>query len=153
MSIPAIVDYFYLWTTMENVVLTDQPDKTVWRWTPDGTYNARSAYNMMHTGAIKFRGHTLIWKTWAPLRVKIFLCLALKHRHWTADRRARHGLEARENCYLCDQAPGTIDHIIASCPNTQEVWFYVCQALGQNLPQQKQSTIYHLVLVEAAATI
>ena len=28
---------------------------------------------MLHTGAIKFRGHTLIWKTWAPLiRIKIY---------------------------------------------------------------------------------
>ena len=39
-------------------------------------------------------GHKLIWKTWAPLRIKIFLWLAFRRRHWTGDRRLRHGLEA-----------------------------------------------------------
>ena len=53
----------------------------------------------------------LIWKTWAPLKVKIFLWLAFRRRHWTGDRRRRHGLETREHCYLCDQAPETIDHV------------------------------------------
>ena len=79
----------------------------------------------MHSGSIKMSGHRLIWKTWAPLHVKIFLWLAMKRRHWTGDRRARHGLEARELCYLCDQGQETIDHIIAVCPFSREVWFYV----------------------------
>jgi hypothetical protein len=56
----------------------------------------------------------LIWKAWALLRVKIFLWLAFKRMHRTGDRRARHGLEAREMCYLCDQARETIDHILAA---------------------------------------
>jgi len=75
-----------------------------------------------------------MWKTWAPLRVKIFLWLAFRRRHWTADCRARHGLDAREQCYLCDQATETIDHIIACCPYTREVWHHICQALGRQLP-------------------
>jgi hypothetical protein len=87
----------------------------------DGTYIAKSAYNMMHSGSIKMPGQRLIWKTWAPFRVKIFLWLAMKRRHWTGDRRARHGLEAREFCYLCDQGHETIDHIIATCPFFHEV--------------------------------
>lgn len=88
---------------MENTQLNEQPDRPVWRWTADGTYTARSAYRMLHHGTTSFRGHRLIWKTWAPLRVKIFLWLALRRHHWTADRRARHGLEARDTCFLCDQ--------------------------------------------------
>jgi hypothetical protein len=79
---------------VENINLSDRPDKTVWRWTPDGTYSAKSAYTSLHVGVIKFRGHSLIWKSWAPLRVKIFLWLAFKKRQWTNDRRAWHGLEA-----------------------------------------------------------
>ena len=80
---------------------------------------------MMHSGSIKMSDQRLIWKTWAPLHVKIFLWLAMKRRHWTGDRRARHGLEARELCYLCDQGQETINHIIAVCPFSREVWFYV----------------------------
>jgi len=32
--------------------------------------SAKSAYTSLHTGSIPFRGHAIIWKTWAPLRVK-----------------------------------------------------------------------------------
>lgn len=101
---------------MANIQLTDQPDKVIWRWTADGAYSAKSAYRMLHAGSTPFLGHKLIWKTWVPLRIKIFLWLAFKHRHWTRGRRTRRGLEARELCYLCDQGPETIDHILASCP-------------------------------------
>ena len=66
--------------------------------------------------------------------MNIFLWLAVKQRHWTGDRRARHGLEARELCYLCDQGQEMIDHIIATCPFSREVWFYVLQALRRPLP-------------------
>jgi hypothetical protein len=41
-----------------------------------------------------FHGHKVIWKTWAPLEIKIFLWLAFRRRHWTGDRRLRHRLEA-----------------------------------------------------------
>ena len=60
----------------------------------DGKYSVKSAYKMMHTTAMT--GHRLIWKTWTPLRVKIFLWLVVKRRHRTGDRRARHGLEERK---------------------------------------------------------
>jgi hypothetical protein len=121
MSQIAMIEYLELWNILQHISLNSQLDKLIWHWTPDGAYSAKSAYTMLHTGAIQFRGHKLIWKAWAPLRVKIFLWIAMKRRHWTADRRARHGLDARDRCYLCDQAPETIDHIIAGCPFTREV--------------------------------
>jgi len=126
---------------MENVQLSDQPDRLIWRWTADGSYTARSAYKMLHHGTTSFRGHRLVWKTWAPLRVKIFLWLALRRRHWTADRRARHGLQARETCFLCDQDQETIDHIIAACPFTRELWHHILQALGLQLPAGTASSL------------
>ena len=52
--------------------------------------------------------------------MKIFLWLAFKRRHWTGDSRVRHGLEARELCYLYDQGQETIDHILSICPLSRE---------------------------------
>jgi hypothetical protein len=141
MSTDAIGEYLELWETMETVTLNDQPDKIVWRWTPDGSYSARSAYRMLHTSAVLFLGHSLIWQTWAPLRVKIFLWLAFRRRHWTGDRSARHGLDAREECYLCDQAHETINHILCCCLFMREMWFHVCTALGRQLPPVQHSVL------------
>jgi hypothetical protein len=137
----AVVEYLDLWEATQNFNLTDQLDKTVWCWTPDGEYSAKSAYTMLHSGSIPFSGHTLIWKTWAPLRVKIFLWLAFRKRHWTNDRRARHNLQAQEECYLCDQAPETIDHILTCCPYARVIWFHICAALGQQLSPVERSVI------------
>jgi hypothetical protein len=137
----AIAEYLDIWEAAEQAVVTEQPDRTIWRWTPDGSYTAKSAYNMLHAGSIKFRGHSLIWKTWAPLRVKIFLWLSFRRRHWTNDRRARHGLESREDCYICDQVQETIDHLLCRCPFAREVWFHICTALGQPLPPPEHSVL------------
>jgi hypothetical protein len=134
-------EYLDLWAATEDVILNDRPDRTVWQWTPDGEYSAKSAYNNLHVGAIPFRGHTLIWKSWAPLCVKIFLWLAFNKRHWTNDRRARHGLDVQVECFLCDQVPESIDHILTSCPYTRELWCYVLTALGKPMPLVHQSIL------------
>jgi hypothetical protein len=42
------------------------------------------------------------------------------------------GLEARELCYLCDQATETTDHILAECPFTREVWCHVSTPATRN---------------------
>jgi hypothetical protein len=137
MSTTAVAEYLDLWDATTGVRLGEQPDRVVWHWTPDDKYSTRSAYKMLHMGSIPFRGHSLIWKTWAPLTVKIFLWLMFRRRNWTNDRQARHGLEAREECYLCDQAPETIDHILCCC----QVWFHICQALGRPLLPMVQMVI------------
>ena len=139
-SMQAIHEYLALWDTLQDIQLNDQPDQTVWRWANDGAYSAKSTYYMLHSASTPFLGHKLIWKTWAPLRIKIFLWLAFRRRHWTGDKRARHGLEAREMCYLCDQGRQTIDHILAECPFTREVWFHILQALQRPLPQPAAAT-------------
>jgi hypothetical protein len=57
----------------------------------------------------------------------------------TLDRQARHGLEAKADCYLCDQAPETIDHLLCECPFTREVWFHILHAIGLQLPPPAHS--------------
>lgn len=50
-------------------------------------------------------------------------------------------LDARELCLLYDQEQETIDHIIAKCSLTRELWFFVLQAIGKQLPQGAPSTL------------
>lgn len=73
MSTQAILDYLHLWQLLANVHLSSQPDRTMWRWTANGDYTARSAYRMPHSGSSPLAGQNLVWNTRAPLKVKIFL--------------------------------------------------------------------------------
>jgi hypothetical protein len=68
-------------------------------------------------------------ETWAPLRVKLFMWLALRGRQWTADRQRRHGLEANDHCFLYDQQAETIDHIVITYSFSQQIWWNVTMAL------------------------
>jgi hypothetical protein len=73
MSTAAIAEFLDLWEATAEVTLSEQQDRTVRRCTPHGKYSAKSAYKTLHTGSISFQGYSRIWKTWAPLKVKIFL--------------------------------------------------------------------------------
>jgi len=84
LSVTAIAEYLHLWLRLDNVQLQPaQDDQCIWRWTNNGQYSAKAAYLMLHQGSATFPGHKLIWQTWAPLKVKIFLWLAFRQRHWT----------------------------------------------------------------------
>ena len=69
----AILD---LWQASALIQLRAQPDHTVWRWTRDGKYTATFACRMLHEGAAPFHGKKPTWKTWAPIKVKVFLWLS-----------------------------------------------------------------------------
>jgi hypothetical protein len=77
----------------------------------------------MHHGSICMQGATRIWKSWAPPKVKFFTWLATKGKIWTADRRRRHGLDAHDTCWLCDQEPETCDHILVNCSYAKQLWW------------------------------
>jgi hypothetical protein len=50
-------------------------------------------------------------------------------------RRRRHGLQAEDHCYLCNQEPETIDHIIASCSFSRQVWWTILAVLRADASQ------------------
>lgn len=131
LSVPAIVDYLKLWDALENVqLLEDQPDQHLWTPEISGSYSARSAYARFFVGSTTFEPSKRLWKSWAPLRCKIFLWLAMLNRCWTADRLERRGLQHPDSCLLCDQEEETIQHILTSCVFTRQVWAAVLGKIG-----------------------
>jgi len=109
LSVPTISEYIALWHVIENVHLTDSPDRLMWRWSSDGQFSVRSAYEALHLPSHAMPWSALVLETWAPLKIKLFLWLAFRRRHWTADRRLRHGLDAHDSCLLCGQLPSTMN--------------------------------------------
>jgi hypothetical protein len=67
--------------------------------------------------------------------VKLFLWLSVRRRHWTADRRLRHGLDTHTTCPLCDQEPETLDHLVVTCSFSRQLWHAAAQAFrSQGVP-------------------
>uniref|UniRef100_A0A453BHD7 Reverse transcriptase zinc-binding domain-containing protein n=1 Tax=Aegilops tauschii subsp. strangulata TaxID=200361 RepID=A0A453BHD7_AEGTS len=117
-----IGQYLQLWQLVQQVTLTDAPDQLISKWTTSGIYSAQSCYLATFQGSSQSYSWKLIWKAWAPPRVKFFHWLANLDRCWTADRLARHGLQHHPRCLLCDQAPETIRHLMLDCPFSRQAW-------------------------------
>ena len=131
LSVTVLVEYLQLWNLVDGVVLQpDIADQHIWRLSAHGTYCSKSAYDALFVGSIPFGPWRRVWKTWAPLRCKFFVWLAIKNRVWTADRLAKRGLPHPVACPLCDQAEETIQHILVSCVFARQIWTSMLHNLG-----------------------
>ncbi|KAJ1276687.1 hypothetical protein BS78_05G233700 [Paspalum vaginatum] len=135
LTVQVIAEYINLWDRLEGFQLQPEvEDRVVWRWAENGVYCTRSAYRALHLGSQVFPEYQLIWQSWLPLRVKIFLWLASRQRIWTGDRRRRHGLDARELCWLCNLETETCDHIRFKCQFSMQLWSLVLMRDQVQLP-------------------
>jgi acyl-CoA-binding protein len=125
LGIHEVGQYLQLWQLVQQITLTDEPDRLLWRWTENGMYSAKSCYLATFQGSTQCRSWKLIWQTWAPPKVKFFHWLANQDRCWTADHLERHGLQHHPRCLLCDQAPETIPHLMMECPFSRQTWHEV----------------------------
>jgi hypothetical protein len=102
----------------------EQQDLFSWPCDPSGVFSAKSTYDRLCEGGIRFAAAYCIWKPWAPIKCKVFQWLAVRYRLWTTERRARHGLQDRPDaCYLCLQEIDSVDHMLMHCSYAREVWF------------------------------
>ena len=106
-------------------------DSFSWPADPSGTYTAKSTYYRLCLGAERVPYDTCIWKSWALLKCKIFVWLAVQHWIWNSDRRAKHRLQdAPSTCYTCLQDEGNAENILVQCVYAREVWNYIFDALS-----------------------
>lgn len=111
-----------------------ETDQFVWPADGSGCYSAKSVYNRLCMGLTDSPTATGIWRSWAPLRCKIFAWLLVQYRLWTSDRRARHGLQQEPSaCFSCLQEEDNVDHIFAHCVYAREVWHRCFEAFQLNV--------------------
>lgn len=130
LTILVLIDYVQVSDQVQGIILQPEvPDTFRWKLSDSREYSSRSAYAAFFFGSIRFSPWKKNWKSWAPLRCKFFIWLVFRKRCWTADRLARRGLPHPEACPLCDQADGTINHILVDCSFSRQLWFHMFQAL------------------------
>jgi hypothetical protein len=122
-----------------------QPDKHIWRFSANGKYSVKSAYEVLLQGSSVFEAHDRVWKAWAPPKCVFFIWMAINNRCWTADRLAKRNLSHPILCVLCDQDMETINHLLVGCVFARQFWYVLLQTpkdgVGCNCPSTKRALL------------
>lgn len=122
-SIAHFHQFLQLWSSIRGFQLQhDMEDEIVWKHTDSGHYSAASAYKAQFHGMLRSPLEQVIWKVWAPPKVKFFAWLAAQNRVWTADRLAKRGWPNCGLCPLCRREQETVDHLIFRCRFSIRLW-------------------------------
>jgi hypothetical protein len=114
LSIEGWMQCALLWEEMERVPREGgRPDLITWKGSASSRYTTSATYDMICQGRISWEMAKPLWRSFAPLKCKIFGWLALRYRLWTSDRRTRHGLQEHSDpCPTCLQEEDNVDHIL-----------------------------------------
>jgi hypothetical protein len=77
----------------------------------DANGHLHLALDIFFQWATRFIGARPIWKVWAPLRVKLYMWLAVHQPQCTTDRKHGWGLQDASMCVLCYQELEMADHL------------------------------------------
>ncbi|KAJ1378244.1 Reverse transcriptase zinc-binding domain [Sesbania bispinosa] len=101
-------------------------DRPLWRWSPDGTFTTKSAYESITADLCPHS--TINWKTiwnWlGPYRVQHFLWLVLKGGLKTNALHFEKGMIESDLCPLCNSLAESSSHILRDCPQVTPVWHH-----------------------------
>ena len=100
-------------------------DDITWKHTTFGHYSAASAYKAQFLGLVLSPMDKMVWKVWAPPKVKFFAWLALQDRIWTADRLAKRGWPNCDLCPLCKREQESGSHLFFKCRFSRRLWSLV----------------------------
>ena len=98
------------------------PDNLTWSRASSGKYTARSAYLAQFQGRTVTPFDRLVWKAWAPGKIKIFAWLLLQDRLWCNNRLQRRGWTNTYFCQLCVRNLESSRHLFWSCQEAERVW-------------------------------
>jgi hypothetical protein len=105
-------------------------DEIRWNLEASGCYTAASAYKAQFQAIHTSNFPQIIWKTWAPGKLKIFFWLMLLNRLWCNDRLQRRAWPNSYFCQFCFRNLETVDHIFWSCPFTTAIWSSLSSWIG-----------------------
>lgn len=101
-TIEHICRFFALWMLVHEVHLDElSDDNIVWKHTVSENYSVASTYKAQFLGMVLSHMDQMVWKVWAPSKVKFFAWLDLQDRIWTIDRLAKWGWPNYDLCPLC----------------------------------------------------
>ena len=118
-----VTQFFTLWMLLHEVHLDElAEDDIIWKHSDSGHYSAASAYRAQFLGLVLSPMDQMVWKPWAPPKIKFFAWLALQDRIRTADRLAKRGWPNCGPCPLCRGVQECGTHLFFRCHFTLRLW-------------------------------
>ena len=88
---------------------------------------------------------TNLWKSKLPMKLKVFMWLALRGRIQTGVALKRKNWKGDANCIICN-TPETVDHVLFQCVMAKFVWTSFKEALGwERVPSNMADLLTHWI--------
>ena len=121
-SIEEMADFIVLWDLVQGVHLTMEEDQITWKWTADGIYTAKSAYQAQFKGIYCTFKPGVLWRAHAVGKHKFFSWLLVQEKLLTADKLQARNWPCNPVCRLCSLHFETAEHLCLHCPFAIQVW-------------------------------
>ena len=121
-SVSEMASFVQLWDMVQEVQLNDEQDSIFWRWTSDGVYTTKSAYNAQFLGTYSLFKGQHIWQAEAEEKHKFFAWLLVQCKILTVDKMIARQWPCNPVCTMCNQEPETTAHLILHCIFSRQVW-------------------------------
>jgi hypothetical protein len=130
-SATEIHEYVLLWNHVRRLQLDESSkDSIIWRWTVDGEYTTKSAYQVQFQGTFSRLKITPVWRAKAEAKCKFFAWTLLHKKILTANNLAKRQWPNDPICKLCNTEPETPTHLCKDCDFTKRAWAFLRQWLG-----------------------
>lgn len=124
-TIDQMAELIGLWGLLLDVHLNDQEDVIKWKWTVDGNYSAKSAYNVQLKGSYCSFDSKAIWGARVQGKHRVFAWLLVQSKILTADKLMTRNWPCNPVCSLCEQAQESAVHMVLHYAYAKEVWWLV----------------------------
>ena len=114
---------------LQEVSLERGKDITIWVLENSGQYTSRSMYRFLSYGGVVNKRMEKLWHTKLPLKLKIFMWLAIQGRIQTGAALKQKKWKGDENRSLCNSLE-SVDHVLFQCVMARFVWASFKEALG-----------------------
>jgi mannosylglycoprotein endo-beta-mannosidase len=127
--------------SLENISLSHDIDRWVWKLNPEEGFSVKSAYDSLMDGGdnsnlsdFELSIFSTIWESPAPSKVVAFSWKLLHDRIPTKDNLSSRGLlhhsQDGGNCVWCDHVSETANHLFLFCNMSHAVWYEIFKWLG-----------------------
>jgi len=121
-TVEEMAQFVLLWDLVHGVVLNGEEDRIIWKFTADGLYTAKSAYEIQFRGSYCSFKPGYLWSAYAEPKHRFFSWLLVQEKILTADKLQARNWPCNPLCLLCKIAPESAQHICLQCPYAQHVW-------------------------------